>query len=193
MTAPRRAQRGRTPAVTSPHALLPGPGPQKPPPPTPEGVRRSAGDAALVLRQFRLIFNAVRSHFTLIERATGLGGSQAWALSVVRERPGLGIGELARSMDIHQSTASNLVRVLVARGLVTTTRDGADRRSVQLKLLPAGGRLLRKAPLLPSGVLPHALSNLDAATLTRLHADLGAVLAELHPDARAARTPLADL
>ena len=146
-----------------------------------------------VLRQFRLVFNAVRTHFQQVERSSGLGGAQLWALSEIESNPGIGVGALAAAMDIRQTTASNLVRVLVARGLVTTTRDGADRRSVQLKLLPAGGRLLRKAPLLPSGVLPHALSNLDAATLTRLHADLGAVLAELHPDARAARTPLADL
>jgi DNA-binding MarR family transcriptional regulator len=161
-------------------------------PPT-DGGRLPMDEAALALRQFRLIFNAVRSHFKLVERATGLGGSQAWALSVVREHPGLGISDLARSMDVHQSTASNLVRMLVARGLLATARNDADRRNVQLKLLPEGERLLCKAPALPSGVLPRALSSLDAATLTRLNADLAAVLKELKPDARAARTPLADL
>ena len=146
-----------------------------------------------MLRQFRLIFNAVRSHFTLVERATGLGGSQAWALSVVRDHPGIGIGELARHMDIHQSTASNLVRTLVERGLISSARADTDRRGVQLNVLPQGTRLLRKAPALASAVLPHALSQLDAATLARLHHDLGRVLETLNPDARAARTPLADL
>lgn len=38
--------------------------------------------------------------------------AQAWALSVIRDQPGIGMGELAKSLDVHQSTASNLVRNL---------------------------------------------------------------------------------
>ncbi len=171
---------------------IPAKGRKKPDLPA-DADRTPTHEEAQVLRQFRLIFNAVRSHLTIVERATGLGGSQAWALSVVREHPGVGVGDLARSMDIHQSTASNLVRMLVARGLITTTREGTDRRSVQLHLLPEGARLLRKVPTLPSGLLPRALAHLDADTLARLHVDLALLLKELNPDQRAARTPLADL
>ena len=47
-------------------------------------------------------------------------------------------------MDIHQSTASNLARGLIERELIAAGREGADRRAVQLRLLPAGARLLRK-------------------------------------------------
>ncbi|HBZ08040.1 MAG TPA: MarR family transcriptional regulator, partial [Massilia sp.] len=70
-----------------------------------------------VLRQFRIVFNAVKNHFRQVERDAGLGGAQLWALSVIAQSPGIGVTDLARALDIHQSTASNLVRALGSRGL----------------------------------------------------------------------------
>lgn len=148
---------------------------------------------AQVLRQFRQVFNAVKTHFQQMERQVGLGGSQVWALSVVREQPGIGVGELARAMNIHQSTASNLVKALVERELLEATKAGSDRRAVQLRLLPAGARALKRSPGPYAGVLPAALAALDAKTLKRLEADLGKLLAQLNPDAAAAGIPLADI
>jgi hypothetical protein len=66
--------------------------------------------ATRVLRRFRLIFNAVKTHFQQVERHAGIGGAQLWALACVRAEPGIGVSALARAMDIHPSTASNLVR-----------------------------------------------------------------------------------
>jgi DNA-binding MarR family transcriptional regulator len=149
--------------------------------------------AAQVLRQFRLVFNAVKTHFQQVEKSAGVGGAQLWALAVVHERPGIGVGELARTMDIHQSTASNLVRSLVERGLMRAEKSGDDRRAVQLHLLADGAKVLRKAPGPFTGVLPQALASLDVDTLRRLQHDLGTLLAVLQPDEHAARTPLADL
>jgi DNA-binding MarR family transcriptional regulator len=149
--------------------------------------------AARVLRKFRIVFNAVKTHFQQVEKRAGIGGAQVWALSIVRDRPDIGVGALAQTMDIQQSTASNLVRILVERGLVKVERGGTDRRTVQLRVLPAGSRLLRKAPAPFSGVLPEALGKLDEATLGRLKRDLNALLAVLHLKKRAAKTPLAEL
>ena len=69
-----------------------------------------------------------------------------WALSVVQQTTGIGVGALAEAMHIHQSTASNLVRALLDRRLVAATRSAGDRRTVQLKLLAAGERVLRRSP-----------------------------------------------
>ena len=149
--------------------------------------------AGRVLRRFRLVFNAVRTHFQRVEKSTGIGGAQLWALSIIRAHPGLGVGELALAMDIHQSTASNLVRALVERELVTNAKGGGDRRTVQLQLLPAGAKVLRRAPGPFSGVLPEALARLDARTLARLDKDLGELIDVLHADERAAGIPLAQL
>ena len=92
-----------------------------------------------VLRQFRVVFNAVKTHFRQVEREAGVGGAQLWALSVIDRRPGIGVTDLARELDIHQSTASNLIKSLVERGLVATSREGTDRRSVSLRVQPAPG------------------------------------------------------
>ena len=149
--------------------------------------------AALVLRQFRQVFNAIKTHFQQVEKSAGVGGAQAWALSIVQRRPGIGVNDLASAMDVHQSTASNLVKGLVERRMLRVERSSEDRRAVQLRVLALGASVLRKAPTPFTGVLPEALAALDEATLQRLYKDLSALLAALHPDKRAARTPLADL
>jgi len=78
-----------------------------------DGLRAELGEpAARVLRRFRLVFNAVKAHFQQVERSAGVGGAQLWALSIIREHPGRGVNDLARAMDVKQSTASNLVRAL---------------------------------------------------------------------------------
>lgn len=151
-------------------------------------------EAAQALRSFRQVFNAVKTHFQHMEKRSGLGGSQVWALSIIREQPGIGTGALALAMDIHQSTASNLVRSLVERELIEIRKSGTDRRSVQLSLLPGGRALLKKAPAPFSGVLPDALAQLDPATLRNLNRDLDKLLGVLKKvDAKAAQMPLADL
>src|SRR3954471_14444610 len=94
--------------------------------------------AARVLRRFRLVFNAVKSHFRAVETKAGISGAQLWALSVVHGQPGIGVGDLARAMDIHQSTASNLLRGLIDSGMVVAERGVTDRRAVQLKATPRG-------------------------------------------------------
>ncbi len=157
-------------------------------PPQPNGEA-----AARVLRRFRLVFNAVKTHFQQVERRAGVGGAQLWALSIIQAQPGLGVNRLAQAMDVHQTTASNLVRALVAAELVATERNGPDRRTVQLRVLPAGQRVLRKAPGPFAGVLPEALARLDPQTLDRLDRDLAVLITALGADERAAGIPLAQM
>lgn len=146
--------------------------------------------AAQVLRRFRLVFNAVKTHFQQVEKKAGVGGAQLWALSIVRDRPDIGVNDLASAMDIHQSTASNLVKILIARELVVGAKNGTDRRAVQLRILPAGRTVLRRAPGPLTGVLPQALASLDERTLKRMDADLAKLITALKADERAANIPL---
>lgn len=163
---------------------------------TPPRKKAAAADstdpAARVLRRFRLVFNAVKSHFRAVETKAGISGAQLWALSVVQAQPGIGVGELARAMDVHQSTASNLLRALVEKNMVIAERGGTDRRAVQLKATARGSRVLAKAPGPFSGVLPEALARLDKRTLARLERDLGAVIGELGVDERGGHVPLSE-
>lgn len=146
--------------------------------------------ATRVLRQFRVVFNSVKTHFRQVEREAGVGGAQLWALSVIQRRPGIGVTELSRELDIHQSTASNLIKSLTERSLVTAAREGMDRRSVALRIAPDGETVLNSAPLPFAGVLPDALSSLDPATLDRLETDLGKLIAMLEADEASAKVPL---
>jgi DNA-binding MarR family transcriptional regulator len=148
---------------------------------------------AKVLRRFRVVFNAIRTHFRDMEKQVGLGGAQVWALSVIKANPGIGMGGVASNMDIHQSTASNLVKALLCKELISLEKATDDRRNVRLKILPAGTRLLKKVPGPFEGVLPLALSNLQAETLHRLDEDLGQLIGLLNADEAAEETPLANL
>jgi DNA-binding MarR family transcriptional regulator len=146
-----------------------------------------------VLRRFRLVFNAVKTHFQQVEKKAGIGGAQVWALSVIRDHPGIGVNALARAMDIHQTTASNLVKALVVAKLVATEKSAEDRRAVLLHILPEGTQVLHKAPGPFTGVLPLALASLDEETLKRLDHDLSLLITALGADDSAAGIPLAQM
>lgn len=146
-----------------------------------------------VLRQFRQVFNTVKAHFRDVEKRAGIGGAQLWALSVVRDHPGLGVSELARALDVKQPTASNLVKALAGLGLLEARPHERDGRALALHVLPAGARLLRRAPGPFAGVLPEALAALDPRTLQRLEADLDELLLLLGADERAAKIPLSQM
>ncbi len=149
--------------------------------------------ATLVLRQFRMVFNAVKAHFRLVEKAAGVGGAQVWALSVIKAVPGIGMNDLAQAMDVHQSTASNLVKALAERGMIVASKNGTDKRAVALRVTAAGSKVLRNAPQPFTGILPDALTSLDAKTLARLEKDLGKLITALNADERGAKILLADL
>lgn len=137
-----------------------------------------------MLRRFRSVFDAVQRHFRTVETRAGVSGAQVWALGVIAAHPGLGVNELARAMHVHQSTASNLLRSLVAAGLAVSRRAGADRRAVQIEITAPGRKVLAKAPPPLTGLLPAALGRLDDPVLLRLDRDLAALIAVLHADRR---------
>jgi DNA-binding MarR family transcriptional regulator len=163
------------------------------PPKTLAKKEAEAVTSARVLRRFRVVFNAVRSHFRDMEKQVGLGGAQVWALSIIKARPGIGMGGIAQEMDIHQSTASNLIKALQKRELIEMTKSADDRRNVCLRILPAGTTLLKKVSGPFEGVLPAALSELKPSTLERLDKDLSELIVLLKADEAAEEIPLASI
>ena len=150
----------------------------------------TAASTAQVLRRFRVVFNTVRGHFQQVEKQAGVGGAQVWALSVVRDQPGIGMGGLAKSMDIHQSTASNLVKALQKKDMLSMTKAVVDRRHVELTILPAGLAVLAKVTGPFEGVLPEALGQLPPETLARMDRDLNELIQLLKADEMAGGIPL---
>lgn len=150
-------------------------------------------DVAQVLRQFRVVVNAIKSHQQQTERLAGLTGAQVWALHLIHSQPGLGITGLAQAMDVRQPTASILARALVQQGLVLSLRESDDRRATQLQATPAGHSLLQRAPGPFAGVLPEALARLDPAALQHLAQGLDQLIQVLPADPRSGRVPLSPL
>lgn len=151
-------------------------------------------NAIAVLKQFRVIFKSVKSHFSDVESQCSISGSQLWALSLVVATPGLKVSELAKGMAVHQSTASNLVDRLCTLGVMFKNRSTSDQRIVHLHPTKLGIDLVAKAPQPAEGILPNALSQLSDESLLELNRRLEEVIQQLQPVVKSAEaTPLADI
>jgi DNA-binding MarR family transcriptional regulator len=117
------------------------------------------------------------SHSALLERSTGVPGAQLWALHEVAQADGLKVGELAQRLRVHQTTVSNLLTRLEARGLVRKGRSPQDQRIVQIHLTTVGRKALKSVPGPARGLLPDVLESMSAPQLRKVHDGL-AVLVE---------------
>jgi DNA-binding MarR family transcriptional regulator len=163
-------------------------------PVAPHAATAALSDAGQqVLRRFRVVFNAVKSHQQQTVRQAGLTGAQVWALNLIARHPGLGIKGLAQLMDVRQPTASILAKALVQLGLVESLREAQDRRATQLQVTPAGRKLLARAPGPVAGVLPEALATLDATTLAQLARGLDQLIQALQADPQSRHVLLSPL
>lgn len=143
-----------------------------------------------VLEQFRIIVKSIKRHYQDVERRSHLKGAQLWALAQVAENPAATVGDLARALAIHQSTASNLLRALEREGLVMRERESTDQRQVRLFATKKGLKLLKGAPRPLIGVLQQALSELPPARLHKLHDELARVIVLMKSKAIAAAREL---
>jgi DNA-binding MarR family transcriptional regulator len=147
-----------------------------------------------VLKQFRLIYGSVRHHFRQIEATCQVSGSQLWMLHELQRAPGIGVSDLAHRLSIHQTTCSQLIEKLVARGYVVKTRSEEDQRRVGLAITRSAARVLKEAPGPAEGLLPEALMSLSEPTLESLMTNLRELIDGLHlQDHQAAERPLSDL
>ena len=147
-----------------------------------------------VLELFRIVFKSVQRHYKSVQSRAGIGGAQLWALAQVANRPGVKVGELARGLAVHQSTASNLIRDLERSGLLARRRQGEDQRMVRLYATTKGLTVLKKAPRPLIGVLQQALSDLPASNLDALHRHLDRLIVSMRStDSSARATPLSEL
>lgn len=146
---------------------------------TSRALPKPAATPLAVLQRFRVLIRTAQRHSQWIERQSGVTGAQLWAMQELLDTPGLRVGDLAKSMALHQSTASNMIDKLETGGLLRKERQATDNRVVRLYLTEAGAALLARAPSPARGILPEALRLLDAAALARLQDDLDGLLAEI--------------
>lgn len=147
-----------------------------------------------VLQQFRILIKSIRRHYRQVENRSGVSGAQLWALAHIAANPGSKVGELARALAIHQSTASNLVGRLESLELIARSRLREDQRSVKLVLTAKGARAVQRAPRPLIGVLQQALSDIPEASLDALRRHLGKLVGAMRTrDTRGRSTPLSEM
>ena len=147
-----------------------------------------------VLKRFRVLLRSMESHYRSVEKRSGLGGAQVWALAEIEAEHGITVGALADKLAIHLSTASNLVRRLEELKLVTRSRSRQDQRVVQLAVTAAGRRKLEQAPKPSMGLLQQALTETPQDELVALGAELDKLLRRMrHLDRRAGSLVIAEI
>ena len=143
-----------------------------------DSARKSA------LESIRVLVGSLRQSARSVERRTGATNAQVFLLRQLTDEPGLGVSDLAERAQTSQSTASLVIKRLVAAGLVRKQRSAADARKVILMLTPAAHRLVRRAPAPPTALLLEAVQSLSAPQVRELASGLGALVRALGLETR---------
>lgn len=146
-----------------------------------------------VLRQFRIVFAAIRSHFQQVEQAVGLGGAQAWLLSVIADQPGIDTEALPGQMKARPAIVNQALKSLQKKGLVQIDVSKTTPNMWHVSLSTTGKALVSRIPQPPTGVLPVALQALNLESLDQLEQGLEKLIEVLSADPRTGDIPLAEL
>jgi DNA-binding MarR family transcriptional regulator len=101
-------------------------------------------------------------------RAPSLSVPQFRVLTFLSRRPGAPLSSVAEHLGVARSTASAIVDRLVRRKLMSRTTHPEERRSVVLRLTPAGTQYLEHAREAASSRMAKVLAGLPAADLLQV-------------------------
>lgn len=145
--------------------------------PTPSGpAPQAAGGppphlADIVARLRRAMRRAARARHP----GQPLTVAQLELLACLGEHPDARPGEVARRLRLAPNSVTTLVNALVAQGMVARSGGSADRRTVTLRLTPAGAAALARWQATNAAILHAALAALPADQQQALHAALPAL------------------
>ncbi|MDZ7640540.1 MAG: MarR family transcriptional regulator [Desulfurivibrio sp.] len=134
-----------------------------------------------ILKDLRVIYRAIQAHSKSVERRCQVSATMLRVLREIAKAGRMRISQVANTLAIHQSTASNLLDKLEQRGLVTRQRGGTDedQRVVQVTLTNTGRELLTHPEVPESGPLSEALSRHSDEDLADLNHSLEKLVAAL--------------
>jgi len=99
-----------------------------------------------MLIALRRVIRAVDLHSRRLAQSHGLTGPQALVLREVIGAGAMAAGDLARAVSLSQATITDIVKRLEMKGLLTRTRDEADKRRVMITATTRGEDLNAMAP-----------------------------------------------
>ncbi len=141
--------------------------------------RRSVDAERSVMVALRLIVRDLRLSAREVERAAGVTGAQLFVLQQLAGGGGLSVNELAERTKTDQSSVSVIVKRLVDAGVVARRPSKKDARRVELRLTPAGRKVMARAPEPSQSRLLAALGRLRARDLEALRGALDALVREM--------------
>jgi DNA-binding MarR family transcriptional regulator len=118
-------------------------------------------DAAAVLVALRRIIRMLRLVGRDAETRHQLSSAQLFVLHSLQHAPAGSLAELAGRTFTDQSSVSTVVSKLVGRKLVVR-KPAADRRRVELRLSPAGHRIVQTSPSVPQASIADAVRTMPA-------------------------------
>lgn len=133
-----------------------------------------------ILKNFRIIFRALRAHAKSVEKGTGTNTTQLWMLWEISKAPGIKVTKLSEILSIHQTTCSNILDKIQQKDLIRRDRSGPDQRIVHLYLTEKGARLLADAPEPAQGLIVDALRRMPDEVLASLEESLNTLVGALH-------------
>jgi DNA-binding MarR family transcriptional regulator len=125
-------------------------------------VSRIDAEIAASVDAFRRILREIRVMARKGELSTGLSPAQTFVLSVLADRPGASVNELAEATLTDRSSVAAVVDRLVAHGFVVREQSATDRRRASVSVTSTGRRAMRRAASPPPTVaLITAIRSLD--------------------------------
>jgi MarR family transcriptional regulator, organic hydroperoxide resistance regulator len=102
------------------------------------------GDVLEFMRLIWGISHGLQSTSKRMEAEFGITGPQRLVIRIVGRQPGAIAGQLARTLHLHPSTLTGVLRRLEDRSLLERTPGERDRRQARLRLTPAGRAVDRR-------------------------------------------------
>jgi DNA-binding MarR family transcriptional regulator len=118
--------------------------------------------ATIAMNSLRRIVRSLRSAGAESETAVGVTPAQLFVMRVIAKEETLTVGELAARTATAQSSVSEVIARLLARGLVVRRQSAVDRRRAEISLSERGQALLARAPQTVQETLLAAFAQLSA-------------------------------
>ncbi len=135
-----------------------------------------------VIVALRRISRAIDLHSRALVQECGLTAPQLAALQALAELQPVPVSGVARHIHLSLATVTGIFNRLEARGLVTRSRNGQDRRTVIVELTLAGAELMKSAPSLLQDGFRHELAKLEQWEQTQLLSSLQRIAAMMHAE-----------
>jgi MarR family transcriptional regulator, organic hydroperoxide resistance regulator len=126
-------------------------------------ARADDQDLVRSIDAFRRILRELRLHARRAELATGLSPSQAFVLTMIAQRPGASVNEIAEATMTDRSSAAAVLDRLAERGHVVRQQSDRDRRRAEFRITTSGRRAMQRAPTPPTVALVNGISALSRA------------------------------